>query len=146
MQTLRETIWVLNKDKISGVEFFDNPVNHAARFIESYASIQLQTEENITEGFELNSGQALQLFRICQEAITNACKHSGATVIHITAASATNRLSVRISDNGKGFDTGLDVLGHFGLQNMKQRAEESNLEPTIDLSCHRHHGDCLCYC
>ncbi|MBL0153642.1 MAG: hypothetical protein IPP93_09180 [Chitinophagaceae bacterium] len=134
MQTLRETIWVLNKDKISGVEFFDNLVNHAARFIESYASIQLQTEENITAGIQLNSGQALQLFRICQEAITNACKHSGASVIHVTAASDANRLSVRISDNGKGFDTGTDVPGHYGLQNMKQRAEESNLELTIESS------------
>jgi signal transduction histidine kinase/ligand-binding sensor domain-containing protein len=134
MQTLRETIWVLNKDKISGIEFFDNLVTHAARFIESYESIQMKTEENIDTGIQLHSGQALQLFRICQEAITNACKHAGATVINITALSEGNLLKVCIKDNGKGFETGIELPGHYGLQNMKQRAAESNLSLTFDSS------------
>ncbi|MES1216737.1 MAG: two-component regulator propeller domain-containing protein [Bacteroidota bacterium] len=30
MQTLRETIWILNKDKVSGIDLFDKLVSHAA--------------------------------------------------------------------------------------------------------------------
>lgn len=132
MQTLRETIWILNKDKISGIDFFDKLVNHAARFIEAYPSMQLQTEENISIDLQLSSGQALQLFRICQEAVTNACKHAQANLLSIKAASDNNHFAITISDNGKGFDiNNSDLTGHYGLQNMKQRAEESNLDFTL---------------
>ena len=132
MQTLRETIWIMNKEKIGAVEFFDKLVNHAARYIEAYPPLQLQTEENISINHQLNSGQALQLFRICQEAITNACKHSQATLLSIEADADEKHFTITISDNGKGFDLNNNELtGHYGLRNMKQRAEESNLDLVI---------------
>lgn len=131
MQTLRETIWILNKDKISGIDFFDKLVNHAVRYLEAHPSIQLHTEENIAADIQLSSGQALQLFRICQEAVTNVCKHSGATQLTIAAALYENHFSVRISDNGKGFDSSKENPGHYGLQNMQERAKESNIELKI---------------
>lgn len=133
MQTLRETIWILNKDKISGIDFFDKLVNHAVKYLEAYPSIQLIAEEKIAAEIQLHSGQALQLFRICQEAITNACKHSGASQLEIIASTADNKFSIHISDNGKGFDSSSENLsGHYGLQNMQERAAESNLELEIE--------------
>ena len=131
MQTLRETIWIMNKEKVSAVEFFDKLVNHAARHIEAYAPLQLQTEENISVNYQLNSGTALQLFRICQEAITNACKHAQASLLDIKAEADEKYFSITISDNGKGFDLNTENSGHYGLQNMKERAKESNLELKI---------------
>lgn len=131
MQTLRETIWILNKDKVSAIEFFDKLVSHASKYIEGYPSMRLHTEENISSVLQLNSGQALQLFRICQEAVTNACKHSGAAQLTIAAASDEKHFSIRINDNGKGFDSSKENPGHYGLLNMKQRAEESGLTLTI---------------
>lgn len=131
MQTLRETIWILNKDKISGIDFFDKLVNHASKHMEAYPFIQLQTEENISVNIQLNSGQALQLFRICQEGVTNACKHAQANILYIKASSAAGNFSITISDDGKGFDINTENPGHYGLQNMKQRAVESNLQLSI---------------
>jgi signal transduction histidine kinase/streptogramin lyase len=113
MQTLRETIWIMNKEKISAVEFFDKLVNHAARYIEAYPPLQLQTEEDIAVMYELNSGTALQLFRICQEAITNACKHAQATILYIKAVADEKHFSITISDNGKGFDLTNENTGHY---------------------------------
>lgn len=128
MQTLRETIWIINKEKISTVEFFDKLVSHAVRHIEAYPPLQLQTEENISVNHQLNSGTALQLFRICQEAITNACKHAQATTLTLKADADKNNFSITISDNGKGFDTGnKEITGHYGLMNMEERARGSNL-------------------
>jgi len=132
MQTLRETIWILNKDKISVIDFFDKLVNHASKYLEGYPSIQLETEENISGIIQLNSGQALQLFRICQEAVTNTCKHSNASVLRITAATTENKFAIHISDNGKGFGINNENPGHYGLQNMQQRAKESGLQLKIE--------------
>ncbi|MGH2552611.1 MAG: sensor histidine kinase, partial [Chitinophagaceae bacterium] len=133
MQTLRETIWIINKEKISAVEFFDKLVSHAARHIEAYPPLRLQTEENISVNHQLNSGAALQLFRICQEAITNACKHAQATLLSIKADADEKKLSVTISDNGKGFELNTnESSGHYGLQNMQERAKESNLNLQIE--------------
>lgn len=134
MQTLRETIWILNKDKVSTIEFFDKLVNHASKYIEGYPSMQLHTEENISSALQLNSGQALQLFRICQEAITNACKHANASLLTISANTNEGRLSIHIIDNGKGFNLENENPGHYGLQNMQQRAEESGLKLNIQSS------------
>ncbi len=134
MKTLRETIWILNKEKISCVDLFDKVVSHASRYIEGYPSIQLQTEENIISKIELGSGQALQLFRICQEAVTNACKHANASLLSIAASTHEDRFTIRISDNGKGFDLNAENPGHYGLLNMKQRADESNLQLSIGSS------------
>jgi signal transduction histidine kinase len=134
MQTLRETIWIMNKEKIGAVDFFDKLVNHAARHIEVYPPLQLQTEENISINHQLNSGTALQFFRICQEAITNACKHAQASLLSIKANADEKHFSITISDNGKGFDLSNENPGHYGLQNMQQRAEESNLQFSIKSS------------
>jgi signal transduction histidine kinase/streptogramin lyase len=135
MQTLRETIWILNKDKISCVDLFDKVVSLAARHIEVSPPMKLLTEENISSNIELNSGQALQIFRICQEAINNALKHSQATILSIKATSSSNHFTISVSDDGKGFVLNENIVdGHYGLQNMKERARESNLGLKIESS------------
>ena len=132
MQTLRETIWILNKDKINCVDLFDKVVSLASRHVEVCPPMKLLTEENILSNIELNSGQALQIFRICQEAINNVCKHAQATTLTIKANSVNNHFTISVSDNGKGFDLNKENPGHYGLQNMKQRAEESSLDLRIE--------------
>jgi len=132
MQTLRETIWILNKDKISCVDLFDKVVSLAARHIEVCPPMHLHTKENISLNRELSSGQALQIFRICQEAINNACKHAQASELTIKADSSTDQFTISIIDNGRGFDPGSNGLeGHYGLQNMKERAKETDLDLKI---------------
>lgn len=62
----------------------------------------------------------LYIFRIIQEAMNNAAKHSGATELSVSIRTASEMLLVEVSDNGKGFDTGSACSGH-GLVNMKER-------------------------
>ena len=64
----------------------------------------------------------LQVFRILQEAVNNALKHSGGSRIEISVGPAEDAGSVRltISDNGKGYSEA-STSGH-GLRNMKTRA------------------------
>src|SRR6185436_12949425 len=108
-------IWILNKDKISCVDLFDKVVSLAARHIEVCPPLKLHTEENISDNIELNSGQALQIFRICQEAINNVCKHAQASELNIKAVAANDHFGISISDDGKGFDfRDNGIEGHYG--------------------------------
>ncbi|MBL7701470.1 MAG: hypothetical protein JNM14_04430 [Ferruginibacter sp.] len=133
LQTLRETIWILNKEQVSAQDFFDKLVDYAHRFLQSYPEIALQVKEEFTGHRQLNSNEALQLFRICQESITNSCKYAGSKTLELAAKTAGRFFSICIADRGKGFD-GLETTNgeHFGLKNMKQRAKEINAELTID--------------
>jgi signal transduction histidine kinase len=67
------------------------------------------------------------LFRITQEAVVNAGRHSGAETVSISLRSVDGDVELRVADNGGGFD-GDDPLtesppGHLGLASMRERAE-----------------------
>jgi signal transduction histidine kinase len=68
-----------------------------------------------------------EVFRIAQEALANAVRHSGATRVALGLRYHPNELTLSISDNGIGFqatDTTLPARGHFGLQGMRERANQ----------------------
>ncbi len=66
----------------------------------------------------------LNLYRLMQEAITNALRHSGGDLISVSIQSVEGRtLSVRIEDNGTAFDPQAVQTGR-GLANMAHRAKE----------------------
>ena len=68
----------------------------------------------------------LNLFRILQEALQNACKHAQASKIIISIFSVDN-LSFSLQDNGIGFAE-IKLKDHYGLDNMKQRAGEAGFD------------------
>ncbi len=62
-------------------------------------------------------------YRILQEALTNVYKHAGATEVHIVLEVKARVLTVRIWDNGAGFDRdSLPEKGSLGLVGMRERA------------------------
>jgi signal transduction histidine kinase len=66
------------------------------------------------------------LLRIAQEAVTNAVKHAHASQVRIHLEMAGGALSLRVADNGQGFEQDeafSEVGGHFGLLGMRERAE-----------------------
>ena len=68
----------------------------------------------------------INAFRILQELINNAIKHSQATTLIIQMIQETNRLCFIVSDNGKGFDTELiKTTKGIGLSNIKSRVEST---------------------
>lgn len=68
---------------------------------------------------ELSPDTSTILFRVFQEVVNNALKHSGADTLTITL-SGTPTFHLTIADNGKGFDaTRTDA--HGGLVNIQRR-------------------------
>ena len=67
-----------------------------------------------------------ELLRIAQEAVHNAIRHAQATKIRVTTEYTRKLLILTVSDNGRGFDVseGLRKSDHWGLKNMRERADQ----------------------
>jgi two-component system sensor histidine kinase UhpB len=72
---------------------------------------------------EIDQNIALCVFRVAQEALGNAVKHSDAGHIWVELTGGPSSVTLTISDDGKGFDVnGLPNAG-LGLISMRERVE-----------------------
>jgi PAS domain S-box-containing protein len=62
------------------------------------------------------------LYRIAQEAVSNAIKHGKATEVVIRLRPAHHRLELTVADNGSGFPKVISRQGGMGLRIMRYRA------------------------
>ncbi len=69
----------------------------------------------------LSEIRAEAMVRIACEAVTNAARHSGAGLVRLSLKHDGQRVRLRVSDTGRGFDPDLDCDG-FGLVSMRERA------------------------
>ncbi len=125
---LRETIWAMKKESI----MLDELADKLKSFLQAQCMLQPQIEmvitENIEKKYSFSPVGALNIFRICQEAIVNSIRHSKANKISFNIQSGIDEsFSFTIEDNGKGFDQHQQFNGHYGLENMKHRADESGM-------------------
>jgi signal transduction histidine kinase len=75
------------------------------------------------------------LFRIASEAVTNARKHALATRIDVEVQFEPDTVTLRVQDDGRGFDATQPLppeSGHFGLFGMRERVEKLRGELHID--------------
>lgn len=73
---------------------------------------------------ELTSSREAAIYRVVQEALTNIRKHAKATKANVQLHFEPGTVSVKVSDNGKGFKLDeTNMGGHLGLLGMKERAE-----------------------
>ncbi len=79
----------------------------------------------------INSGHGLILFRMIQESINNALKHSGARKLEVKLIDSQGKLTILITDNGKGFSRENSKNGS-GLKNISNRAKLINAEYEIN--------------
>jgi signal transduction histidine kinase len=87
---------------------------------ESTISVTYHADE---ESVALPTALEVVLLRMAQESLTNARKHSQATEVTITLRVNENCVSMRVADNGVGFDPDLPGDG-FGLRGMRNRADQ----------------------
>jgi two-component system sensor histidine kinase DegS len=74
----------------------------------------------------LSPDQELTAFRVIQESIQNARKHSRASRVTVSLAHVDHTLLCAISDNGRGFSperVTTHMMGGAGLRGMRERAE-----------------------
>jgi PAS domain S-box-containing protein len=76
--------------------------------------------ENIRQG--LPREISLSLFRVLQEALQNAIKHSGSPQLQVSLKGGANEIELTVHDSGVGFEPGEAIKGRgLGLTSMQQR-------------------------
>jgi signal transduction histidine kinase len=82
---------------------------------------------------EIPPETALCLYRIAQEGLANSIKHSGAKHVQVELSGTADMISLRIVDDGHGFDPKLmQGKGGLGLVSMRERVFHLGGEITID--------------
>ncbi|MFF5235064.1 sensor histidine kinase [Dactylosporangium sp. NPDC000521] len=69
---------------------------------------------------QLDPGIALTIYRIVQEALTNALKHAGAATVEVRMVFSRTDVVVEVCDTGRGPQLGTAAIGH-GLLGMRER-------------------------
>ena len=125
IQELRDTIWAMNKEEISVEDLKMRISNFIEQAQASLNGINFDFKYNVSDSFTFNSKEGINIYRIIQEAVNNAIKHSNASQITVSLTQTKNNFDIKIEDNGKGFDANLAQNGN-GLRTMRNRAEELN--------------------
>lgn len=66
----------------------------------------------------------IALYRIAQEALNNVAKHAGAGLVDVRLSCRASRVTLSVSDDGKGFDMKKLPPNTLGLNIMRERARE----------------------
>ena len=92
-------------------------------FEKVYPQIQVQKQIEVPEQ-EVPDSLKTVIFRILQEAMNNMAKHSRAHTVELGLAKKNDRITLKIQDNGVGFDPENCRKG-LGLSSMKERSQLS---------------------
>jgi signal transduction histidine kinase len=78
------------------------------------------------------------LYRIAQEALSNARKHAAASSVEVILEPRTGGYALTVRDNGRGFEASSGATsaqeGHLGLTTMRERAETAGGWCTVESS------------
>ncbi len=73
---------------------------------------------------KMEGATSVTIYRIVQELVNNAVKHSGATEILVQVMRRNQSLNITVEDNGKGFDTAAwQQQNTAGFQNIRSRVD-----------------------
>jgi signal transduction histidine kinase len=103
-----------------------------SRLLDDFPSGKVRCQITVTgHRRELKPEVQEQIKLITREALGNAFRHSGATLIEAEIEYSARRLRLIVRDNGRGIEvsTGNDV--HWGLRGMRERAERIGAKLTI---------------
>ncbi|QBG46847.1 sensor histidine kinase [Verrucomicrobia bacterium S94] len=122
-------------DLLSAVEISIEPL---AR--ECGAELQYEHKGNPVR-LKLKAERNLLLF--IKEAVSNAARHASPSVIRVMIEYQDDALDILVEDDGIGFDVSGSVkLGHFGLQGMRERAEQ--LHGELNVMSEKGKGTSIC--
>jgi signal transduction histidine kinase len=86
--------------------------------------LEVKFRADVSRGFNFTETNASHLYRITQEALTNAARHGRASGVDIVLRGTTNGFSLRIADDGGGVVRGAAAeSAGMGLKIMKYRAD-----------------------
>jgi signal transduction histidine kinase len=126
---MRMLMFELRPDAIEGTRLAEL-VQHATAALEARGAINIHSD---IDSSEPPAAQRAHVYRVAQEALSNVARHSAATEVYVSwKVSAPGHGLLTVRDNGHGFDTAEAHPGHFGLENMGERATQLGGELKIE--------------
>ncbi len=119
LQNVRQSVATLRQHSLL-VKSLPEALEKLADEFERTTSIQIRRTVQLQQSPPPE--QAIALYRIVQEAMTNIAKHSHATQVELSLTERATELELSVEDNGQGFDPAVNTTG-FGLQSMRERTE-----------------------
>jgi len=120
---LNDSIWALNKKAVRLTGISDRIKVFIQKLEYAYPNIDISVNEEIEHDRLLTPFQALHLFRIMQEALNNALRHSKCHTVSVNILSNEKMLQISVVDDGIGMHN-VNFNGN-GINNLKTRARES---------------------
>ncbi|GER68766.1 signal transduction histidine-protein kinase/phosphatase DegS [Weizmannia acidilactici] len=99
--------------------------------VENYNQNTIITYTHLGEERRLLTNYEIAVFRLVQESVQNALKHSKATEIQVKTELRKNSFIAIVKDNGVGFDVNSIREGAFGIVGMRERVGLLNGEISI---------------
>src|SRR5262249_44600008 len=123
VDSMSDIVWAINPER----DHLGDLTQRMRRFagdVFSARGIDFTFRFQATDGdFRLHANLRREVFLVFKEAVNNAVRHSGCTAAEIDFSVGDNqRLSLKLSDNGRGFDLASHSNGH-GLSSMRARTE-----------------------
>lgn len=123
---LKNTIWALNSQELNLDELKLKMLNFISRASESMEDVQFHFRFNIISNCSMSSKQAINVFRVFQEILNNSIKYAKSRDIFIEINQFEKSLTMKISDNGIGFNFEEAKKKSFGISNIINRISELN--------------------
>jgi PAS domain S-box-containing protein len=105
----------------------------ASRSMERYG-VRTVLTTRLTEPLRLDDARASHLYRIAQEALTNAVRHGRVSDVEMELATAGGQLTLTVRDNGQGLQAPISRRDGMGLKLMRYRAQM--IEGALEVANH----------
>ena len=126
---LRRSLQMMREDfdLASGVEDYVKTFRERSKL-----EVRFETSGNWSGRIQPES--ALAIFRVLQETLSNTLKHAQPRSVEVRLHFSLERAHLSVKDDGVGFDPSAPKAGHYGLSNMRERANKVGAEVVIDSS------------
>jgi len=127
---IRDFLLGVEGDRLAAQGFHASLLEYVQRYERTYDMMTEVRWPSELHDSDVDPEAQAQLLRIIQEAISNVRRHAGTRAATLSLTVDGTGLCILIHDDGRGFDPvnasagGDDMVGHYGLRFMRERAEE----------------------
>lgn len=106
--------------------------------IRDQTGLEVRFEKPLASLAQVESERAIHIYRVLQEGLSNALRHSGATEVDVRLSILDGQVLLEVQDHGKGLPPSDSKAGGLGLVAMRERA--SILEGSLSITEPREGG------
>jgi signal transduction histidine kinase len=118
IQAMQESLWLLGGRQAPGGDLLDRLEQTAGRMLPGVELRWQRTGESVSG--QTDETLHRELFLTVKELLANVTRHAHATRVDCVASVVDGRLTLRVADNGRGFEPAAGQRG-MGLDNARRR-------------------------